>query len=285
MTALSETVTRIPALPRLDWRLALPAGWLVLVFAAALTVDWLPVPTPTDMDFMAVETLPSADHWLGTDQDGRDIFSRVAHGARVSLVVGFLAPLVGLFFGTLLGLLSAWYGGIARTSILVTLDAILAFPGLVLAMALTAILGASVGSVTLALGVLTIPSFARISRARALPLIQREFVLAAKTAGAGDAWIMLREVLPNMVMTLVTYTLTIVSVMIVIEGALSFLGVGVPPPAPSWGGMISEGRSALERAPHISLIPAAAMFFTVLSLNVLGDRLRRRAEAREGGLS
>lgn len=285
MTALSDQAQRVPALPHLDWRLVLPTGWLVLVFTAALTVDLLPVPTPTDMDFMSVEVLPSAEHWLGTDQDGRDIFSRVAHGARVSLVVGFLAPLVGLFFGTLLGLLSAWYGGLARTSILVVLDAVLAFPGLVLAMALTAILGASVSSVTLALGILTIPSFARISRARALPLIQREFVLAAKTAGAGDAWILLREVLPNMVMTLVTYTLTIVSVMIVIEGALSFLGVGVPPPAPSWGGMISEGRSALERAPHISLIPAAAMFLTVLSLNVLGDRLRRRAEAREGGLS
>lgn len=285
MTTLTDTGAGALRLPRPNWRLALPAGWLLVVFVAALTVDWLPVPTPTTMDFMAAESLPSAEHWLGTDQDGRDLFSRVAHGARVSLTVGFLAPLVGLFFGTLLGLLAAWYGGATRTSILVALDSILAFPGLVLAMALTAILGASVGSVTLALGVLTIPSFARISRARALPLIQREFVLAAKTAGAGDAWILLREVLPNMVMTLVTYTLTIVSVMIVIEGALSFLGVGVPPPAPSWGGMISEGRSALERAPHISLIPAAAMFFTVLSLNVLGDRLRRTAEAREGGLS
>lgn len=285
MTTLTEVPVRrvLPAWP--DWRMVLPAGWLALVFGLALTVDFLPVPTPTTMDFMATEALPSAEHWLGTDQDGRDIFSRVAHGARVSLTVGFLAPLVGLVFGTLLGLLSAWYGGFFRTSILVMLDSVLAFPGLVLAMALTAILGPSVGSVTLALGLLTIPSFARISRARALPLIQREFVLAAKTAGASDRWILLREVLPNMVMTLVTYTLTIVSVMIVIEGALSFLGVGVPPPAPSWGGMISEGRSALETAPHISLIPAAAMFFTVLSLNVLGDRLRKRAESREGGLS
>lgn len=285
MTALADNAARLPRAPAVDWRLGLPVGWLILVFTAALTVDWLPVPTPTDMDFMALEALPSAEHWLGTDQDGRDLFSRVAHGARVSLTVGFVAPLVGLVVGTLLGLLSAWYGGFTRSSILVALDAMLAFPGLVLAMALTAILGASVGSVTLALGVLSIPAFARISRARALPLIQREFVLAAKTAGASDRWILMREVLPNMVMTLVTYTLTIVSVMIVIEGALSFLGVGVPPPAPSWGGMISEGRSALERAPHISLIPAAAMFFTVLSLNVLGDRLRRRAEAREGGLS
>ena len=285
MTAVTEHAAGLPRLVRPDWRLVLPVGWLVLVFTAAVAVDWLPVPTPTDMDFMVVESLPTMEHWLGTDQDGRDLFSRVAHGARVSLTVGFLAPLVGLVVGTLLGLLSAWYGGWARSSILVMLDAMLAFPGLILAMALTAILGASVGSVTLALGILTIPSFARISRARALPLIRREFVLAAKTAGASDAWILLREVLPNMVMTLVTYTLTIVSVMIVIEGALSFLGVGVPPPAPSWGGMISEGRSALERAPHISLIPAAAMFLTVLSLNVLGDRLRRRAEAREGGLS
>jgi len=146
------------------------------------------------------------------------------------------------------------------------------------------VLGPSVQNVTLALGIMSIPAFARIARANALPLISREFVLAARTAGASDFYIMFREILPNMLMSLLTYALTMTSVMIVAEGSLSFLGVGVPPPTPSWGGMISEGRESLERVPHVSLIPAFVMFLTVLSLNLLGDSLRQ-SRSKSGGLS
>ncbi len=266
-------------------RVWLPLSWLLLIAALAIGVDWLPIPSPTHMDFMHIEELPSSAHLLGTDHTGRDMLSRIAHGARVSLIVGFMAPLLGLVFGTAMGLLSAFYGGYTRTAILGLMDAILAFPGLVLAMALTAVMGPSVKSVTIALGFLSIPAFARIARANALPLLQREFVLAARTAGASDAYILTREVLPNMAMSLLTYGLTIVSVMIVIEGSLSFLGVGIQPPQPSWGGMIADGREALERSPHVTLIPAAVMFLTVLSLNLLGDSLRKKTEAKEGGLS
>lgn len=266
------------------WRLALPLAWLALVFTCAFGASWLPLHSPSAMDFSAVEQGPGLVHPLGTDLDGRDLLSRLAHGARISLTVSLIAPCIGLVLGTVLGLLSAYYAGWLRTSILSLLDAMLAFPSLVFALALTVVLGPSVQNVTLALGLMSTPAFARIARANALPLMQREFVLAARTAGAGDAYIMFREILPNMAMSLLTYALTMMSVMIVAEGSLSFLGVGVPPPTPSWGSMIAEGRESLERVPHVSMIPAIAMFLTVLSLNLLGDSLGKGRAGKSGGL-
>lgn len=266
-------------------RLWLPLVWVLVVVAVAAGADWLPVPPPNQMDFAATEQGPSRAHLLGTDLDGRDLLSRVAHGARVSLTVSIMAPAIGLLGGSLLGLLAAYYAGALRTAILAVTDAMLAFPSLVFALGLTAVLGPSLRNVTIALGVMSIPAFARIARASALPVMGREFVLAARTAGARDAYILTREILPNMMMTLLTYALTMMSIMIVAEGSLSFLGVGVRPPTPSWGGMIAEGREALERVPHVSLVPAAVMFLTVLSLNLIGDHLRQRHEARAGGLS
>jgi peptide/nickel transport system permease protein len=224
-------------------------------------------------------------HLLGADVDGRDILSRLAHGARVSVVVSVVAPLIGLVIGTFLGLIASFYAGLPRMAVLGVLDAMLAFPSLIFALGLTTVLGPTLLNVTLALGLMSIPAFARIARANAIVLLNREFVLASRTAGAGDLYVMFREILPNMAMSLITYALTVMSIMIVAEGSLSFLGVGIPPPTPSWGGMIAEGREALERAPHICLIPAFTMFLTVLSLNLLGDAVRQKAEAKEGGLS
>jgi ABC-type dipeptide/oligopeptide/nickel transport system permease subunit len=243
----------------------------------------LPLSDPTTMDFAAAEAGPSRAHPLGADLDGRDILARLSHGARVSMQVALLAPIIGLVLGTLLGLLSACYGGVLRLATLAAMDAMLAFPTLVFALGLAVVLGPSILNVTLALGVMSIPAFARIARAHALPLLSREFVLAARTAGASNGYIMFREMLPNMVVPLLTYALTMMSVMIVAEGSLSFLGVGVPPPTPSWGGMIADGRESLERMPHVSLIPAAVMFLTVLSLNLLGDTLRQH-RGKAGGL-
>lgn len=266
-------------------RLVFPAIWMLVVVFLVVGADLLPVPSPTDMNFERAEAGPSAAHPLGNDLDGRDILSRLAHGARVSLVVSLAAPAIGLVLGTTCGLLAAFYGGALRLSILGVLDAMLAFPGLVFALGLTTVLGPTLLNVTLALGIMSVPAFARIARAQAMVLLEREFVLASRVAGASDAYILFREVLPNMAMSLVTYALTMMSIMIVAEGSLSFLGVGIPPPAPSWGSMIAEGREALERAPHVCLIPAATMFLTVLSLNLLGDAVRQKTEAREGGLS
>ena len=276
----SSATRRLPTL-----RVVLPILWLSIVATLALTIQWLPIPAPDEMDFMATEQGPGRAHLLGTDLDGRDLLSRLAYGARVSLTVSLGAPLIGLLVGTLLGLVTAYYTGLVRTALLSLLDAMLSFPSLVFALGLTVVLGPSVQNVTIALGIMSIPAFARIARANAMPLLGREFVQAAQTSGAGDFYIMFREILPNMVMALLTYALTMMSVMIVAEGSLSFLGVGVPPPTPSWGSMIAEGREALERVPHVALIPAAVMFLTVLSLNLLGDTLRQRHAGRPGGLA
>lgn len=269
---------------RLAWRLAGPLLWLLIVLGLAAGADWLPLPPPDQMDFLAAEQLPSAAHWLGTDLDGRDLLARLAYGARVSLTVCLAAPLIGLAFGTLLAMAATGGPGWLRKAVLSLLDAMLAFPSLVFALGLTVVFGPSLRNVTLALGIMSIPAFARIARASILPLLGREFVLAARTAGASTAWIMWREIVPNIAMPLLTYAMTMGSVMIVAEGSLSFLGVGVPPPTPSWGSMIADGREALERVPHVSLIPAAVMFLTVLSLNLLGDALRRQAGTAAGGM-
>lgn len=265
-------------------RIVLPLVWVGLVLLLVATADLLPIPSPTHMDFALADAGPSPGHLLGNDVDGRDILSRLAHGARVSVVVSLAAPAIGLVLGTILGLVAAFYAGAARMAVLAVLDAMLAFPGLVFALCLTTVLGQTLLNVTLALGIMSVPAFARIARANAMVLLNREFVLAARTAGASNLYVLFREVLPNMTMSLITYALTVMSIMIVAEGSLSFLGVGIPPPAPSWGSMIAEGREALERAPHICLIPAVTMFLTALSLNLIGDAVRQKTESKAGGL-
>jgi len=264
--------------------LAFAIAWVAFIAFAAILAPLLPLKAPYAMDFAAAEQGPTLSHLLGADVDGRDILSRVIFGARTSLTVALIGPLFGLVLGSIFGILTAYYGGAFRAIVLGLMDGILAFPGFVLALALTTFLGASVVNVAIALGILSVPAFARVARANALPLVGCEFVLAARTAGASDFYILTREILPNMGAQLLTYALTVMSVMIVIEGGLSFLGVGVPPPIPSWGNMIADGREALERAPHIAAIPAFALFLTVLSVNVIGDHLRRRVEVREGAL-
>ena len=266
-------------------RIVLPLIWVGIVVLLVATADLLPIPSPTHMDFALADAGPSAAHPLGNDVDGRDILSRLAHSAQVSMVVSLAAPAIGLVLGTVLGLVAAFYVGIARTAVLGVLDAMLAFPSLVFALCLTTVLGQTLLNVTLALGIMSVPAFARIARANAMVLLKREFVLAARTAGASNLYVLFREVLPNMTMSLVTYALTVMSIMIVAEGSLSFLGVGIPPPAPSWGSMIAEGREALERAPHICLIPAVTMFLTALSLNLIGDAVRQKTESKAGGLT
>jgi peptide/nickel transport system permease protein len=274
-------VRRTRRLGTLFW---LAVGWTLLVLAAAAFADLLPLPSPTDMDMLERRAPFSALHWLGTDTLGRDELSRLIHGARISLTVGLCAPVIGLVFGGALGMLAGYFRGRFETLVVGSMDVLLAFPPLILALAVTAYLGQSLLNLTCILGVLGIPAFMRVARASTLTLARREFVIAAQALGATHARILLRELLPNVFLPLLAFFLLGVAVTIVVEGALSFLGLGVPPPISSWGSMISEGRESLEIAPRLAFLPAITMFLTILSFNLVGDVLKTLTDPRQGAL-
>ncbi len=259
-------------------------GWLVLVFLLAVLAPLLPLSSPTDMDMLERRAFFSAEHWLGTDGLGRDELARLIYGARISLTVGLCAPVIGITVGGALGLLAGYFRGRFETLVVGSMDVLLAFPPMILALAVTAYLGQSILNLTFILGVLGIPAFMRVARASTLTLARREFVIAAQALGATHARILLRELLPNVFLPLLAFFLLGVAVTIVVEGALSFLGLGVPPPAPSWGSMIGEGRESLDVAPRLAFIPAIAMFLTVLAFNLVGDTLRAITDPRQGAL-
>jgi peptide/nickel transport system ATP-binding protein len=256
---------------------------MTFVFVVAIFATVLPLPSPTDMDMLERRAPFSAAHWLGTDGLGRDELSRLIYGARISLVVGLCAPVIGLTIGGALGMLAGYFRGRFESAVVGSMDVLLAFPPLVLALAVTAYLGQSIFNLTCILGALGIPAFMRVGRAATLTLSRREFVIAAQALGATHTRILLRELLPNVILPLFAFFLLAVAVTIVVEGSLSFLGLGVPPPISSWGSMIGEGRESLEVAPRLAFLPAIAMFLTVLSFNLVGDTLRALTDPRQGG--
>ena len=290
MATLELTIReRIAARParrssRLGMLFWLAIGWMALIFAVAIFADLLPLPSPTDMDMLEKRAAFSGEHWLGTDGLGRDELARLIFGARTSLVVGLCAPVIGVVIGGALGMLAGYFRGRFETLVVGCMDVLLAFPPLILALAVTAYLGQSILNLTLILGVLGIPAFTRVARAATLTLSRREFVIAAQALGATHARILLRELLPNVLLPLTAFFLVGVAITIVAEGALSFLGLGVPPPEPSWGSMIGEGRESLDIAPRLAFLPAIAMFLSVLSFNLVGDRLRALTDPRQGTL-
>ncbi|MGF6431678.1 MULTISPECIES: ABC transporter permease [Bradyrhizobium] len=284
--SLEEEASTTPARRRrgLGMLFWIAIGWMALVFAVAIFADLLPLPSPTDMDMLERRAPISAEHWLGTDGLGRDELSRLIYGARISLIVGLCAPMIGVTIGGALGMLAGYFRGRFESFVVGSMDVLLAFPPLILALAVTAYLGQSIFNLTCILGVLGIPAFMRVARAATLSLARREFVIAAQALGATHARILLRELLPNVMLPLLAFFLLGVAVTIVVEGSLSFLGLGVPPPISSWGSMIGEGRESLEVAPRLAFIPAIAMFLTVLSFNLIGDTMRALTDPRQGAL-
>lgn len=252
-------------------------GWLLLVVVSALTAGFWPFAhTPDQMDTAALSALPGAAHLLGTDGIGRDILARLVFGARVSLVVGLFAPLSGLVLGLLLGMPAAFCRGWFERIVTFACDVMLAFPALIFLLVFTQVLGPSLITITLGLGLLLTPRFIRVVRANTTRFRDQEFVLAARMDGAGAGALMVKEILPNIAASLLSYTLVVTGFVIIAEGGLGFLGLSVPSPTPSWGGMIAAGRDVLEEAPHVALIPLVVMFLTVLAVNIVGDRVRGR---------
>lgn len=262
----------------------LSIAWLVFIVAAAVLVPVLPLPDPLDSSLELKEQGPSFAHPLGGDAVGHDVFAQVLWGARTSLVVGFGAIVVGTLAGGFLGLVAGYYRGRLESVIIGALDVMLAFPQLVLALAIVAFLGSSTRNVIAALAIVSTPILARIARANTLTWSQREFVLAARTLGARNPRIMVREVLPNVVPAMLSIALLGVAVVIVAEGGLSLLGVGVQSEHGSWGVLIATARNDIDEAPWAVFGPAGAVFLTVLALNYLGDVVRARFDVRGSAL-
>lgn len=258
--------------------------WVVLVVGSAALAPFLPLPDPIESDFSAIAKPPSSSHIFGTDEVGRDLLSRSIFGARISLAVGLASVAIGLVVGGAFGLMAGYLRGRIEKVIMTATDSLLALPALILLLTIAAVLGQSLRNIILGLAVLTVPTFVRLTRASCLVISQREFVTASRSYGSGPIRVMLREILPNVFPPIAAYCFIIIGVVIVAEGSLSFLGLGVTPPTASWGGMIAGGRISLTHTPHIAMVPSAVMFVTVLAFNVIGERLRKRFDVRESSL-
>jgi len=258
------------------------AGLVVVAifFAVALSANYLAPYPPDDIDTTNILADPSRAHWLGTDVLGRDVLSRIIHGAGVSLSVGFVAVGISTLIGVLLGAVSGYYGGAVDKTVMRFVDVMLCFPSFFLILAVIAFIGPSIWNIMIVIGVTSWMGVTRLVRAEFLSLRERDFVQAAVSQGAGDLRIIFLHILPNaMAPVLVAATLGVASAVLV-ESSLSFLGIGVQPPDPSWGNMLTEGKDNIEIAWWLSVFPGCAILITVMGYNLLGEGIRDSLDPR-----
>ncbi len=256
---------------------------LVVVLAFVLTAIFAPLLAPhpaAETDFNSLLSHSSSKHLLGTDELGRDVLSRLIWGSRASMQAGFFATVLAMVIAVPIGLVAGYYRGWVDTVIARLTDVLLSFPFIILAVGLAAILGPSLTNATIALGVSAVPGLIRIARGEALALREEDFVPAAIANGANDATIIFRHILPNMTSTLLVQATVTIPGAIVGESVLSFLGLGVQPPTPSWGTMLQDAQSYLAQAPRLAVYPGLAIVFAALAFNVLGDGLRDTFDPR-----
>ncbi len=256
-------------------RAALIGGYLILFFVIVSIVGpFLTVHDPFKVDFSIKLLSPSNTHWFGTDHNGRDIFTRIIHGMSITLYVGFTSVFVGALIGVPLGIFSGYYGKMLDTVIMRCIDVLLAFPGILLAIALVSVLGGSITNVIIAVGIFSVPAFARIVRGSTMAVRKLEYIDAVRALGASDLRIIFRHILPNIVSPIIVQATIRIAIAILIASGLSFLGLGAQPPEPEWGAMLSQGRSYMFDHPHVALFPGLAIVVVVLAFNIFGDGLR-----------
>mgnify|MGYP001351315782 CR=1 FL=1 len=261
--------------PLLRQRTALVGLGILLVYVlAALFAPWLATHDPTTQDLAAALQGPSAAHWLGTDSYGQDIYSRLLYGAQLALIIGFASVALGLVAGVAIGLVAGLMGGRTEWVLMRIVDGLLAFPELILAMAFMAVLGLGTENVVYALALSFVGPFARMTRGDVLQVKSQPYIEAARLMGVSTPAIIWRHVLPNVVSPILVQAGMRVSIAILLESGLSFLGIGVVPPTPDWGLMIAEGRAFITMAPWISGVPGVALAVLLVALNLLGDGLR-----------
>ncbi|ARP82006.1 ABC transporter permease [Bordetella genomosp. 8] len=277
VTAPAPTAARPNALwlalrrNRLSW---VGIGLLVLIALVAILAPWLAPHDPLQQNIAYRLEPPSAEFWLGTDSYGRDVLSRLIYGARVSLLVGFVAILIAMSIGASLGILAGYVGGLVDQFIMGLVDVLLSFPTLLLGLMVAAMLGASLENLIIAIAITEIAPFVRVARAPTIALKQRDFVEAGRALGYGPLRLMGVHILPNMISDVVVLGSLWMASAIRTEASLSFIGLGVPPPAATWGGMIREGFENILDAWWLTVFPSVAILLTVLALNLLGDALR-----------
>jgi peptide/nickel transport system permease protein len=247
---------------------------IVVLVTSALLAPWVAPYDPAKMDVRARLQGPSLKHVFGTDNFGRDIFSRIVYAGRISLVIGFVAVGIGAVFGGMTGAISGYYGRGLDSLLMRAMDVLLSIPQIILAIAIVGAMGASLLNLMIAVGISVLPRYARLVRASAMSLRDLEFIEAARAAGAGDLRIIVQNIIPNCMAPLIVLSTLGVAQAILSAATLSFLGLGIQPPTPEWGSMLSDGRQFLRNAPHITIFPGLAIVVVVMALNMLGDGLR-----------
>ncbi len=287
----APSISLEPAAPRTVGSnpLAIAGVVLVAIFViCAILAPWLAPYDLAHIDLPSRLSGPTAAHWFGTDELGRDILSRIIYGARISMLVGISVVAASLFVGLVIGCIAGYYGGrVDRFVNVIVMNAFLSFPGILLAIAFVAFLGPGVLNLILALAIGGWVGYARLVRAQVLATREREFVEAARALGASDWRIITRHILPNLIQPVIVQGAIGMAGAVLAEATMSFLGLGVPPPTASWGTMLNDGRAHLFDAPHLVLFPAAAVMLAVLSFNFIGDALRDYLDPRsriEAGL-
>ena len=254
--------------------LAAGASLIGVIGFAALLASVAGLPSPYSLDVSAMLNPPSPSHWLGTDELGRDVLVRTIHAARISLMVAVTAAAIGLAFGTLIGVSAAYFGGWIDLVLMRMMELLFSFPAMLLAIVLMASLGTSIFNAMIAIGIVFIPGFSRLARAAAEVVLREQYVEAARAVGMSHGRMIFREILPNILAPLLVEAAVAFSYAILLESALSFLGLGAQPPDPSWGNMLNTGPGFMSQAPWLSIVPGLAIFLTVLGFNLLGDGLR-----------
>jgi peptide/nickel transport system permease protein len=259
------------------------AGLTIILFFTILAVlaPLLPIPDPVATSWSAIRKAPSAAHWLGTDDLGRDILSRMIWGARASLMAGIFSVIIAMAIGVPFGILAGYFGGWVDLVISRITEALLAMPFLIMAIALAAFLGPSLTNAMIAIGLSAMPIFVRLTRGQVLAVKQEDYVEGARSVGLGHVDIMVRYILPNVTAPIIVQATLTVATAIIAEASLSFLGLGQQPPAASWGSMLNVAKNFLSQAPWMAMWPGAAIFLVVIGFNLLGDGLRDALDPRE----
>ena len=268
----------IAAFARFDfhrWRLVMVGSAIIgVILICAIFAPLVAPYSPFDLDVAAMLRAPDRAHLLGTDELGRDVLSRTIYGAQISMKVAFIAAGVGLVFGTLIGVVAAYFGGWVDLVLMRFMELLFSFPAILLAVVLMASLGTSIFNAMIAIGIVFIPGFSRLARAATEVVLREQYVEAARAVGMSHGRILFREILPNILAPLLVEAAVAFSYAILLESALSFLGLGAQPPDPSWGNMLSTGRGFMSQAPWLSIVPGMAIFLSVLGFNLIGDGLR-----------